>query len=288
MLSEKEIQEIKYKLDIKKIKQKNQKYIIEYINLNTELFPFLNIKKLTQRIINNFNTVSLNKMSFIYKDFGQYNPLTGKVLISPKLFYGKKKKYKESVIFHELDHCACSPVYIKEKYNKFKLNFYLKHKIISGFILDFILNELFFLNSDIDILSGVATVKRKKGYTIQKFVTGNSWQNHLNEGITSLKQILYSDVLKIKFHEKNDFYLGARMGVECLANVIGFENMIYLHFNNDFCELEKRFNLKSCITLEELMVACAMYDSHRSRKNFRRVQELVNNIKLKLGESYER
>ena len=279
MISEKKMQEIVYKLNVKKIKLKHQKYIIEYINLNTELFPFLDIDNIIQRIICNFNTISLNMMSLIYKDFGQFNPLTGKVLISPKLFFGKYKKYKESVIFHELDHCACSPITVKEEYNNFKLEFYLKHKIFSQLLPDFILNQIFFFNYDIDILSGIASFKRKKGYTIQKFLTGNSWQNHLNEGITSLKQILYSEALNIKFHKKHDFYLGARMGAKCLADVIGFQNMIYLHFNNDVVELERRFNLKSSVPLQELMITCAIYDGHRSKRNYRRMEGLILQVK---------
>lgn len=279
MLSEEKKEDIINKMKNKKIKDKFQKYILEYIELNIELFPFINIDILIERLIENFNKISINYMSILYKNFGEYVPTTGKILIAPNLYYGKNRKYKESVILHELDHCACSPMMIKKKYNEFKKDFFSKHKLFSQIIPDVILSQIFFYNYDLGPLSGVANFKNVKGYTRQKLLTGTNWTNLLNEGITSFKQIMYSDKLGIKFHQHKDFYSGTRMGIQCLSKVIGFEKVIMLHFNNNLSEIEYEFNSKvSCITLEELILKCSTSNINRSRRNLKKIHDMIGTI----------
>jgi len=155
------------------------------------------------------------------------------------LFFGKNKKYKESVFLHELDHCACAPTSLKEKYYKYRSGINKKHKILNKVIPNFIFDEIFLKIHYEGPISGIANIERKRGDKIQRFYYGTNIAIYINEGITSLKQKIYSQKLNIKFHEKNDFQYGARNAAECIANVIGFENMLYFHFYNDFNKIEK-------------------------------------------------
>lgn len=273
-----EILSILHKKKIKKIYKEN---ILKYIELNMLLFPFLDIEELTNRILENFSKVSLNITSFLYNDYGQYTPTTGEILLSPKLFLGKNKKYKESVFLHELDHCACTPVEVKQKYNKYKNKIREKHKILYKIIPDFILSEFFLKIHYQGPLSGIADLERKKGYAIQKISYGNKLQNYLNEGITSFKQKIYSEKLNIPFHEKTDFFYGARIGAKCIANVIGFENMIYFHFNNDFDQIERLFFQKTGVRLDDLILKCIVYDTKCSNKKLKELHDFIEEIYMR-------
>ena len=275
MISEEQKNELIMKMDQKKIKKIYQKYILQYIDLNAQLFTFIDIDLLCKRIIENFTGVKLNISSLIYNDFGQYSPTTGKISLSPILFFGKNKKYKATVFFHELDHCGCSPIQLKKQYDKYKNDIKKKyefwHKIIP---------EIFFCENFLKIhyegpITGIANLERREGYTSQKILYGTKLENHLNEGITSLKQKIYSDKLKIPFHKKRDFFYGARIGAECIGKVIGFDNMIYQHFNNNFTNIEQEFFEKTNIKIEELLLKCIEYDQKKSKKRLRKLKDFI-------------
>lgn len=275
MISEE--QKIKDELNKKKINKKYKNYILKYIELNNEIFPFLDINEITERILKNFNKVSLNITSFIYNDYGQYNPTTGKILLSPKLFYGKNKKYKESVFLHELDHCACTPIEVKQKYNEYKNKI---NKILNKFIPDFILSENFLKIHYDGPISGIANLERKKGYTIQKITYGTNIQNYLNEGITYLKQKIYSEKLDIKFHKNKDYLYGARRAAECIGDVVGLEYMIYNHFYNNFDNIENAFFERTNIKIEELIFKCISYDKRNSKKKLKQLNDFIQEINI--------
>lgn len=260
------------------LSKENKKYILKYIELNKEMFEFLDIEKLTQRITENFSGVNINWISFLYNDFGQYTPTTGKILLSPSLLIGKNRKYRESVFYHELDHCACTPIKVKHEYNQLKSKIKEKHKYLYRLIPNFILSEIFLKIHYEGPISGIANLERQKGYMLQKLSYGTKLENYLNEGITSLKQKMYSDKLEIKFHKKKDFFYGARIGAECLGNVIGFENMISLHFNNDLQTIKQQFLLKTGIDLEQLIIKCAIYDQKRKKKKLNELQDFIQQI----------
>lgn len=278
MLSENNKQDIIKKINEKNIKKSHQKYILNYIEMNTELFNNLNIEEVIQAVLENFNGVSLNITSFLYQDYGQYNPTTGKVLLSPKLFHGKNRKYRESVMYHELDHCACTPIELKKQYNDYKNKIKQKHKYLYRIIPNFILSELFLKVQYEGPLSGIASLERKKGYTIQKLLYGSPMQNYLNEGITFLKQKMYSDKLNIKFHEKKDFLYGAEKAAECIASVIGLENMIYLHFYHKLEEIINSFYTKTGVELNTLLVKCMEYDRKRTKKTLKQLNNYIMQI----------
>lgn len=281
MLSNEYKNEIIFKMNEKKIKSKHQKYILKYIELNEELFKFLDIEELTTRILENFGGISINWTSFLYHDYGQYIPTTGKILLSPTLFFWKNKKYKGSVLFHELDHCACSPVDVKKKYNKFKNEIKKKYKYFYKIIPDFMASEIFLKIHYEGPISGIANLERKEGDAIQKISYGTKLENYFNEGITSLKQKIYSDRLNIQFHKKRDFLYGGRIGATCLGKVIGFENMIYFHFNNKFEKIEEEFFKKAELNLKDLILKCIKYDQKKSRRRLKELESFVEFIYLK-------
>lgn len=282
MISEEQKIKIKDELNKKKINKNYKNYILKYIELNNKLFPFLNINEITDRILNNFNKVSLNITSFIYNDYGQYNPTTGKILLSPKLFYGKNRKYKESVFLHELDHCACTPIEVRQKYNEYKYKIKKKYKILNKIIPDFILSEIFLKIHYDGTISGIANLERKKGYTIQKITYGTNIQNYLNEGITYLKQKIYSEKLDIKFHKNKDYLYGARRAAECVSKVIGFEYLIYNHFYNDFEKIENAFFERTNIKIEELILKCINYDKRNSKKKLKQLNNFIQEINISM------
>lgn len=275
MISEE--QKIKDELNKKKINKKYKNYILKYIELNNKIFPFLNINEITDRILNNFNKVSLNLTSFIYNDYGQYNPTTGKILLSPKLFFGKNKKYKESAFLHELDHCACTPIEVRQKYNEYKNKINKKYKIIPDFILSEIFLKIYYEGP----ISGIANLERKKGYTIQKITYGTNIQNYLNEGITYFKQKIYSEKLNIMFHKNKDYLYGARRAAECIGEVIGVEYMIYNHFYNNFDNIENAFFERTNIKIEELILKCINYDKRNSKKKLKQLNDFIQEIAIK-------
>ena len=277
MLSQEKKNEIISKMNDKKIKKSHQKYILKYIELNSELFSFLDIEKLIQRILENFGGVGLNLSSILYYDYGQYIPTTGKVLLSPKLFFGRNKKYKYTVFLHELDHCACSPSSVRQKYKEYKKIIKEKHRYFYKIIPDFVTTEIFLKIHYEGPISGIGNLERKKGHTKQKLLYGTNLTNYLNEGITYLKQKIYSENLKIKFHKQKDYLYGAQIGAECIANVIGLDNLIYYHFNNKYEEIENDFFGKTNIKLDDLMIKCLRYDRKRSKK---RLKELTNLVKF--------
>lgn len=277
MLSQENKNEIISKMNAKKIKKAHQKYILKYIELNSELFSFLNIEELTQRILENFGGVGLNLSSILYHDYAQYIATTGKILLSPKMFFGKNKKYKDSVFFHELDHCACSPIRLRKSYKEYKNKLKEKYKYFYKIIPDFVATEIFLKIHYEGPISGIGNLARKKGHTKLKLLYGTNLINYLNEGITYLKQKMYSENLKIKFHKQKDYLYGAQIGAECIANVIGIDNLIYYHFNNKYEDIEKVFFEKTNIKLEDLMLKCLRYDRKRSKK---RLKELTNLVKI--------
>lgn len=285
MIPEEIKKEIIFSLKKKKIKKTYINYILKYIEINMKLFPFLDIDKLKNRILENFSNISLNLTSFLYNDYGQYIPTTGRILLSPKLFFGKNKKYKESVFLHELDHCACTPIELKQKYNEYKRN--KKYKFLYKITPNFITSEIFIKIHYQGAFSGIADLERKKGNLIQKIAYGNKLQNYLNEGITSFKQKIYSETLNIKFHEKNDFFYGARIGVKCIADIIGLENMIYFHFNNNFEQIKQIFEKKTGIKIDDLILKCIIYDTRTSKRKLKELKDFVDKIHLKSKKNIE-
>lgn len=278
MISEENKKEIILKMDQKKIKKKYQKYILQYIDLNEELFTFIDIDLLCKRIVENFTGVKFNLSSFLYNDFGQYIPTTGEVSLAPSLFFGKNRKYKFTVFLHELDHCACSPTQLKRQYDKYKSDIKIKYKFWNIFIPEIVLTENFLKIYYEGPITGIANLERKKGYISQKLLYGTKLENHLNEGITSLKQKIYSEKLKIPFHKKRDFFYGGRIGAECIGKVIGFDNMIYQHFNNNFKNIKEDFFKKTNMELEELILKCIEYDQKKSKKRLRKLENFIRQV----------
>lgn len=281
MFSKENKNEMILEMNKKKIKIRHQKKILKYIELNTELFPYLETKKIMQRILNNFTGVSLNLSSIFYHDYGQYIPTTGKVLLSPNLFFGKNRKLRESVFYHELDHCACTPIDLKQKFDMYKNDIKKKYKFLHKMIPDLILSEIFLKIHYEGPISGIANLERKKGYTIQKISYGTKLENYLNEGITSLKQKIYSEKLNIAFHKKKDFLYGGRLGAQCLSNIIGFNNMIYYHFYNDLEKIKQEFFAKTDVKLEELITKCIRYDQKRSKKTLNDLNNFIEKLNKK-------
>ena len=267
------------KMDEKQIKVKNQKYLYKYIELNIQLFSFLDIELLIERLIENFEGIHINFESLILYSYGEYSPTTGKILISPKLFFGKNKKYKDSVIFHELDHCACSPISVKKEFKNYINKRKEKYKKFFYIIPNFIL-KYFFLKT---IYSGpISGIVEYTGENSKKIKYGTNWENCLNEGITSFKQEIYSKKLNIDFHYNQDFYEGGRMGAKCVGDIIGIEKLIYLHFNNNIAEIEKSFFQKTGLELEYLILKCLEYDKSKSKKKRKKLENIIIEIQKKV------
>lgn len=103
----------------KNLNSETQEYIKQYIELNEQLFGnFLDIDNLTNRVLNNLN-YSINKranpiqlLSMIIGGIGgNWYAYDKKILINPidklRSFFSKSAKRNiDSVVRHEIDHCA--------------------------------------------------------------------------------------------------------------------------------------------------------------------------------------
>lgn len=274
-------EDIIYKMTQKRFSKKDQKYILRYLELNSDIFNYIETEKIVERIIENFSGISFNFAKFIFGGYGEYEPTRGKIYLSPKLLTFKERKYKESVILHELDHCACTPIELKEKYFKYIKQLKEKYSYFYKIIPDFILKEIFYKIYYDGPITGVFTISINNENKIKKLIYGINWKNYLNEGITSFKQLKYSEISNVKFHYKKDFYRSARRGVECIGNVIGVEELILLHFNNNFNKIEKNFYEKTQITIEELLINCMKCDRINSKNSRKKLEKIIKIIETK-------
>ena len=253
---------IEKKLHEKKINTETQDYIIKYVYMNQKLFgKHLNIDKLVSRILNNLNhnitsfdidNTPLNKLKRIITTRGRWDPYQNKITINPvnklkgMLFKREKQKHNSSIM-HEIDHCATTeylqiskPEYEQYIQSCIKRNHIENPQDISK--IKNLLNQIYNEHKGIFEIVGIQDFRQllQSGINLKK----------LNEGITAYKQELYDKFLGNK---PNTAYIAEKEVARFIGKVIGKENLINMHFNNDYEGIKTLFDERTGKDLNELV-----------------------------------
>ena len=259
---EKYLEYIEKKLHEKNINTETQDYIIKYVYMNQKLFgKHLNIDKLVSRILNNLNhnitsfdidNTPLNKLKRIITTRGRWDPYQNKITINPvnklkgMLFKREKQKHNSSIM-HEIDHCATTeylqiskPEYEQYIQSCIKRNHIENPQDISK--IKNLLNQIYNEHKGIFEIVGIQDFRQllQSGINLKK----------LNEGITAYKQELYDKFLGNK---PNTAYIAEKEVARFIGKVIGKENLINMHFNNDYEGIKTLFDERTGKDLNELV-----------------------------------
>ena len=253
---------IEKKLYEKNIDTETQDYIIKYVYMNQKLFgKHLNIDKLVSRILNNLNhnitsfdidNTPLNKLKRIITTRGRWDPYQNKITINPvnklkgMLFKREKQKHNSSIM-HEIDHCATTeylqiskPEYEQYIQSCIKRNHIENPQDISK--IKNLLNQIYNEHKGIFEIVGIQDFRQLLQSSINL--------KKLNEGITAYKQELYDKFLGNK---PNTAYIAEKEVARFIGKVIGKENLINMHFNNDYEGIKTLFDERTGKDLNELV-----------------------------------
>ena len=256
------IEYIEKKLHEKGINIETQDYIIKYVYMNKKLFGnHLNIDKLVSRILNNLNhnitsidtnNTLLKELKRIITTRGRWNPYQNKITTNPinklrGIFFQREKQKHTSSIMHELDHCATTEyLHIsKPEYEQY-IQSYIKRNHIENpeDITDVMntLNQMYDEHKGILEISGIQDFRQllQNGIDLKK----------LNEGITAYKQELYDQFLG---NPPCTTYIMDKEVARLIGKSIGRENLINMHFNNDYEGIKTSFNERTGKDLNKLV-----------------------------------
>lgn len=221
----------------------------------------LNIDKLVSRILNNLNhnitsfdidNTPLNKLKRIITTRGRWDPYQNKITTNPinklkgMLFKREKQKHNSSIM-HEIDHCATTeylqiskPEYEQYIQSCIKRNHIENPQDISK--IKNLLNQIYNEHKGIFEIVGIQDFRQllQSGINLKK----------LNEGITAYKQELYDKFLGNK---PNTAYIAEKEVARFIGKVIGRENLINMHFNNDYEGIKTLFDERTGKDLNELV-----------------------------------
>lgn len=253
---------IEKKLHEKNINTKTQDYIIKYVYMNQKLFGnHLNINKLVSRILNNLNhnitsfdidNTPLNELKRIITTRGRWDPYQNKITTNPinklkgMLFKREKQKHNSSIM-HEIDHCATTeylqiskPEYEQYIQSYIKINHIENPQDVSK--IRNLLIQIYNEHKGIFEIVGIQDFRQllQNGINLKK----------LNEGITAYKQELYDKFLGNK---SCTAYIAEKEVARFIGKVIGKENLINMHFNNDYEGIKTSFNERTGKDLNELV-----------------------------------
>ena len=255
-------QRVTEKLKSKGINEETIKYACKYVELNEKLFGnVLDISEVAERLTDNldhdirfvyFEHGILNEAERMVSTKGTWDAYRHHVMIAPALEAMSKvsktmREYKESAIYHELDHCATTtykdiPVEEKDAY----IEEYIKENGITEEekkqeVADKI-NKMYEFTNGQKAIVGVKNSEKTSDEELSF--------TKLNEGITEYKQKMYDKELGIK---SDSAYPTERKLAGIIADTIGVDEMIKLQFNNDYEGIRERFNQYSKTDLNQIV-----------------------------------
>lgn len=228
------------KLHEKGINLETQDYVIQYIDVNQKLFgKFLDIDKVIDRIVGNLNygVKTFSGISNIAKKDGSWNAYEHTIYINPL----KKGKRIKPIIMHELDHCATTTY--RDMGDEEKERYIAKRLNNSGSLLKEKKLEQYF-NKHLKGSNGKFPFVGIRDDRQLDYLSG------LNEGITEYKVEKYCELLGIK---PQGCYIIEKMVAQFIADTIGEEKLISMHFNNDYEGIRKAFKLETGKDLNKLV-----------------------------------
>lgn len=249
--------------------------ITNYVNMNSEIFEN-DIDRIITRIGNNIGKSVAYECNF-FKNFilqcsAYYESKSSKIVLNKfyKPILESKKKLKDSIIYHEIDHAATTDkIDWTEEEKKIIIESYNSKNPLKRFV-----NQKSIKNLD-DFL------KRGKYVSgIRKF----SKNRALNEGITVFKQIEYDKYMgadKItKFFTRKLTYQSELLAVCKISDIIGKENLIKFQFNNQFDEMCELFSKRTNGVGNLKEISKKLDEVHHIKKYFRPFKFLKNSIDL--------
>lgn len=200
--------------------------------MNQKLFgKFLDIDKVIDRIVGNLNygVKTFSGISNIAKKDGSWNAYEHTIYINPL----KKGKRIKPIIMHELDHCATTTY--RDMGDEEKERYIAKRLNNSGSLLKEKKLEQYF-NKHLKGSNGKFPFVGIRDDRQLDYLSG------LNEGITEYKVEKYCELLGIK---PQGCYIIEKMVAQFIADTIGEEKLISMHFNNDYEGIRKAFKLET-------------------------------------------
>ena len=256
------IEYIEKKMYEKGINIETQDYIIKYIYMNQKLFGrTLNINKVVDRILNNLDysiasidpkSNPLQEMIRISTTRGIWSPYDNKIIINPinklkSILFKREKQKNDSTIMHEIDHCATTKyIHISEQEKEQYIQSYLERNKIEYLKIENrirnVVNKMYDGSNGNLAISGI--------YDFRQLMQNGINLKKLNEGITAYKQEMYDKFLG---NEPHTSYKIEKDVAKFIGDVIGKEELISMHFNNDYEGIRTAFYSKTGKELNELV-----------------------------------
>lgn len=252
---EEKVEYIKERLSDKGINKETQDYVVKYVYLNQKIFKnTLDVDKVIGRIVNNLN-YNIKRTDFksilgITLLNGSWNPYDAKIRNSPlkyamSLISKKWRQRNDSTIMHELDHCATTEYFnMSEEEKEHLINGKFRENENSRLneIVRNRIEKMYKRHNGILAVSGIQDFRQimKNGIGLRK----------LNEGIIAYKQGIYDEFLGNKAHTS---YKVEKNVASFIANTIGRDTLISMHFNNDYDAMRGAFKEKTGSDLNELV-----------------------------------
>ena len=206
----------------------------------------MDINEIANRIINNLDhsignlklrEIARNKLG-VYKYYKKGIEISPLAKIRSYIQPGWKNMINSS-IRHELDHCATAKFISisEEEKDKFILNYVTKKQLNPREEMKFrnFINTSWKKHNGLLATTGIDTnilSESRNGVDLRL----------LNEGITAYKQDLYDEYLGNKSYSS---YKQPKKIAKFIANVIGKDNLIKYHFNNDYDTIRNLFRTKN-------------------------------------------
>ena len=261
---EKRTEYIKTRLSEKGIDEETQSYVLKYVDTNQQLFGnALDIDKVVERLLNNLNYSienfdikknPLKALVFPHTSLGAWSPYKNKIEMNPilkmagKFSKSMRQKY-DSTIMHELDHCATTEYIDMSEEDKkyFTERIPIKNQKLKNIFKNIINKKIEERKGQI-VLSGIAGVRniehaRNNGVSTAKLAL-------LNEGITAYKEEKYNRFLGI---EERTSYDVEKTVASFIGKVIGEDELIRLHSNNDYQSMRVAFQKETGRDLNEIV-----------------------------------
>lgn len=254
-------QYIRTRLTENGINEETQAYVLQYVDMNQNLFgDFLDVNKVTDRIVNNLHhsistyDIKSNPSEGLKKlvsargfwDSYEHRVETNPIHKSLSRFSKIAKQHYDSTMMHEIDHCATTEymdvaTYFNMSEDELELN--VKRSGLEG-----PLEEIQTKYDGKLAASGISRTiwgskNNRNGVTSKNLMM-------LNEGITAYKQEMYDDFLGIK-HKTN--YKVPKMVANFIAEQIGQEKMLQLQFDNDYNGIRTAFKEATGQNLDDIV-----------------------------------
>ena len=242
----------------KNINSETKLYIKKYIQLNEKLFgDFLDIDKVTDRLLSNLNYSIDKKNINILKKYhlrgiatlistaGGWDPGEHSIFINSRV--RRISQRRNSVVNHELDHCATAKdIVLTEKQFRKIVKYALEIKQIRNPI-----RKRLFINKLYRKFEKDGRVLNITGIDDNLQEAKNEVElRELNEGITAWKQEMYDIASGI---EPRTGYVYQKKVAKFIGDIIGKEELIKFHFNNDYEGIKDSFHEKTGRDLNELV-----------------------------------